>query len=884
MKLVRNYILISLIYLLTPAGYCQTITSIGSGLEKFVEDYVFFGLHIAKLDNEYFMGGKFEMADSNLVNNVTIWDGENFKDAGGGITGPVTDIFGFNENIYLFQSQILKKWNGNSWEAISVDGRINGKYIQNDTLYLYGDGLKIDGIEESSVIYFTNDTWYSLAINWEFFEQELDGFTIYNDTVFISANWDTYKLDDSSNPILSLKEHGRLTNIQSKLFLTTQYGFMYEYKDSKWIELKEVNSIRHEFFIMEEELYYGELNEGTFKYVNDNFELIIGDQLQIMDVEKIANNEYLIVGKLYSGSDISGKVILNDIGILKFEKPQISLSRIPDTICENEYLYVNAVDNDMTIKYHWNTNGGIPDSSSWRYPVIKYPVPGQYELILNATNSIDSAEPIIKQITVVNGCEVEREKRYDNVWLNGRPYSAPRTSAGLDFSNGEPNTCAFNSSFSFWGLSNSISDKQGNLLFYSDGIQIADRNHNIVLNSEGFNTGEFVEQFGIDVQGASQGLITIPATNNDSLFYLFHTPIQRVGDEQSTLPTSLLMSQVVTQSSGTLEMIQKGFPILQDTLLNFTMQTHPHLNGEDWWIIVFEYNSDQYYKVLLKSNGTIEVEKQSLEIEIQRSRFQTSFSPNGRYYALTSRHALESYLWKFDNSNGNLTNPIVLDPNPIDSLDIPMGCAFSPNSRFLYISSYHYLRQYDLCQDNLNENVTLVGEWDGMYTWIHPFSFARMMLAPNGKIYASAFNSSVYMSTIHSPNEHGESCNFIQHDLVAQKGNIFESNTVPEFPHYRNNNDSLNCVVSNIKNPKLLNNTEVELYPNPAVKFISLRSSTNFHNSIIKIFDSSGNLVHSEVWSNSTLHTMEVEKLLPALYFIEIRKDKKRIIKPFIKM
>jgi hypothetical protein len=871
-------------HLITSAGYCQTITSIGSGLQESVEDNIFFGLHIAKLDSEYYIGGKFEMADSNLVNNVTIWDGENFRDAGTGVTGPVNDIFSFNENIYLFQSQILKKWNGISWESISINGRINGKHIHNDTLYLYGDELTIEGIEESSVIYFTNDTWYSLPINWEFWAQELDGFTIYNDTVFISATWDTYKLDDSSNPILSLEENGRLTNIQNKLFLTDRHGLMYEYKESKWIELIEVSSIRHDFFIMEEELYYGELNQGTFKYVNNNFELIIGRQLQITDVEKIANNEYLMVGNLRSGSDLSADIDLNDIGILKFEKPQVSLSTVPDTICENEYLYINAVDNDLTIKYDWNASGGIPDSSSWRYPVIKYPEPGQYELILTASNSIDSAEQIIKQITVINGCEVEREKRYDNVWLNGRPYAAPRTSAGLDFSNGEPNTCAFNTSFSFWGLSNSISDKEGNLMFYSDGIQLADRNHNVVLSSEGFNTGEFVEQFGNGVQGASQGLITIPATNNDSLFYLFHTPIQRVGDDQTTLPTSLLMSQVKTLSSGKVEMTQKGLSIIQDTLLNFTMQAHPHTNGEDWWIIVFEFNSDQYYKVLFKSNGTIEVEKQSLEIEIQRSRFQTSFSPNGQYFALTSWDALESYLWKFDNSNGNLTNPIVLDPNPLDSLDIPMGCAFSPSSRFLYVSSYHYLRQYDLCQDDLNENVTLVGEWDGMYTWIYPFSFARMMLAPNGKIYASAFNSSVYMSTIHSPNEHGESCNFAQHDLVAQEGNIFESNTVPEFPHYRNNNDSLNCVVSNIKNLKPINEIEVELYPNPAAQFISLKSMTNFKNQIIKIFDSNGTLVHSEIWLNSILHSIEVTELKSGLYFLDIRKNKKKIIKPFIKM
>ena len=568
---------------------------------------------------------------------------------------------------------------------------------------------------------------------------------------------------------------------------------------------------------------------------------------------------------------------------MKFENPVVALSSIPDTICENEYLCINAVDNDMSIAYNWNSIGGVPDSGSWRFPVIKYAEPGNYEITLNATNLIGDLE-IKKEITVISGCEVDRELRYDNVWLTGRPYEFPRTVAGLDFSNGEPNTCSFNSSFSFWGLSNSISDKEGNLLFYSDGIQLSDRSHNIIENSVDFNTGEFVQTFGYDSQGASQGLITIPSKMNDSLFYLFHTPIQRVGEERTTLPTSLLMSQVKILPTGKLNMIQKGFSIVQDTLLNFTMQAHPHENGEDWWIIVFEYNSNQYYKVLLKGDGTIEVEKEELETKVERSRFQTSFSPNGQYFALTSWEALESYLWNFNDSNGSLTNPIKIKPTSIDSLDIPMGCAFSPNSRFLYISSYRYMRQYDLCQDDINRSYSLVGEWDGMYTWIYPFSFARMMLAPNGKIYSSAFNSSVYMSTIHNPDEKGLSCNFIQHDLEAKEGNIFGSNTIPEFPHYRNNRDSLICLTSYVENSMAFDDVEIKIYPNPASQFIKLQSNRKIQQGVINIYSQNGYLIRTDIWSQANSHSMRVENLNTGLYFIEVEYEKKRFINQFIKI
>ena len=306
----KNYLLPLLIIMYSITGYCQTITPIGSGIREQVQDNIFFGMHIAKLNDEYFIGGKFDLADSVDVNNVTIWDGEKFEDAGTGISEPVIDIFTFENEVYVLESNLLKKWNGTTWDNMQIEGTINGKHIQGDTLYLYGHKLTINDINESSAIYFTNRTWYSVLINWDLSPKELEGFTIYNDTTFISTTRRTYKIDDSANLLLSLQNNGRLTHIHDKLFLTDHQGMMYEYRNSKWVGLLEVHSQRHEFFVMEGDLFYGELNEGTFRYVNNNFEQVIGRELQILDVELLDNNSYLIVGNLYSGSDLSGNIDL----------------------------------------------------------------------------------------------------------------------------------------------------------------------------------------------------------------------------------------------------------------------------------------------------------------------------------------------------------------------------------------------------------------------------------------------------------------------------------------------------------------------------------------------------------------------------------------------
>lgn len=859
----------------------QTIYPIGSGLQRTDDNLIYWGIFIAKKDSLYFIGGDFDLADSTPVNNVTIWDGEDFVDAGQGLTGPVRDLFDYENEVYALGAQSLFKWNGELWEALSIQGSIEGKAIDNGRLYLFGQDLSADGISQADIIYLEQNQWHSIEFDWPVFPEDIAGLAVFEDTIFISAYTGTYKLLEDGSMELSIDERGRLTAIYDKLFFVVEiFGEVYEYKSNSWELIFETDGVRHEFFELENRLYLTGLNQGTFIYNGQTFENQGRGFFQVTDVERINEQDYLITGALRSSSDFY--TLLHNIAVLRYEGPIVDIQLPEDTICENEYVYLNAIDNDMTMDYDWSFEGGIPAYSQERFPVVKFSEPGNYTISLQSENIIGQSDLLYRNISVLEGCEEERNLRYDNTWMLGRSLGPPiEIIAGLDFSNGDALPCAFNAPADFWGLSNSISDKNGDLLFYSNGHYIADANHNIIEHSEGFNTGSFVEVAGENVQALSQTLITIPSKENDSIFYLFHLPTDLIANGMNTLPTQLLMSQVeIVDTTGKLEMTLKRFPLVQDTLHNFLMQAHPHANGEDWWIIVPEVYSDQYYQILLKSDGTIEIDKYSLGIELERSRFQSVFSPNGKHFAVSSRSALESYLWDFNSYNGRFENLRILKPDTLFTADSPRGCAFSSNSRFLYISSYHYLRQYDLCSPAINETAVIVDEWDGFYTWIYPYSFGRMMLAPNGKIYSCAQASSSYLSTIHEPNLYGIDCDFRQHDFMAVDNSIFESNVLPEYPHYRNNLDSLLCTTA-VKEVSQIN---FKIYPNPSSDYVNIVSSASLSDYEWEVLNAQGKrLINGRIVEENEFK-LDLTELADGVYFVRIKKGMHQLVRKVIKV
>ncbi|MBK6640366.1 MAG: hypothetical protein IPG39_03605 [Bacteroidetes bacterium] len=106
-----------------------------------------------------------------------------------------------------------------------------------------------------------------------------------------------------------------------------------------------------------------------------------------------------------------------------------------------------------------------------------------------------------------------------NKWMIGYNYGNYPDN-GLDFSNDSLLLFTVERSMQFFLTDASICDTSGELLFYTNGIYIANRNHDSLLNTHDFNSGwgtDFYGEFGL---GIAQGVIIIPIQLNQiNIFY-----------------------------------------------------------------------------------------------------------------------------------------------------------------------------------------------------------------------------------------------------------------------------------------------------------------------------------------------------------------------------
>lgn len=90
-----------------------------------------------------------------------------------------------------------------------------------------------------------------------------------------------------------------------------------------------------------------------------------------------------------------------------------------------------------------------------------------------------------------------------NIWYFGQ-------NAGLDFNSGSPVSINGSQMNTLEGCS-TISNSSGQLLFYTDGVTVWDRNHNIMPNGTGLMGHE----------SSTQSSLVIPKPNDPNIYYLF---------------------------------------------------------------------------------------------------------------------------------------------------------------------------------------------------------------------------------------------------------------------------------------------------------------------------------------------------------------------------
>jgi hypothetical protein len=113
----------------------------------------------------------------------------------------------------------------------------------------------------------------------------------------------------------------------------------------------------------------------------------------------------------------------------------------------------------------------------------------------------------------------------------------------------------------------SVSDEGGNLLFYSNGCDVKNANHEIMPNGEGLNPGSIYNDNCPDGGYTSDGLIILPSSNDSNKYYIFHQAYE-VYNESPYVRTNRLYYSIVdmTLDNGMGDVTTKNQVVLKNTL------------------------------------------------------------------------------------------------------------------------------------------------------------------------------------------------------------------------------------------------------------------------------------------------------------------------------
>jgi len=395
----------------------------------------------------------------------------------------------------------------------------------------------------------------------------------------------------------------------------------------------------------------------------------------------------------------------------------------------------------------------------------------------------------------------------------------------FDF-NSTPVNIAFDSiSMNFDFTETSQSDSDGNLLFYTNGIYIANKLNLPVSNSDSLNVGYLDTVWDPTIMTTGyrneQGILAIPSAVNPRQYYVISTYVDIIPPPGGNVYCSKILVALIDMSlnGGLGEVIYKNQAVINDNL-GEEVQCVRHGNGRDWWILVQRRNTNCFYRILLDTSGVnVLPDLSCLGDTVSYGQVSAAcFTPDGTKYAyLGTSSGLDVY--DFDRCTGILSSPRHL-PLPIltDSNWIGVGLAASPNSRFLYASLTHQLYQFDLLADDIFSSIDTVGIYSGGHLPGTPqvqSLFHIQQLAPDGKIYMSGGNAVPYYQVINYPDEKGALCNFVQDGVHLP----CLTDGIPNFPNYRLGSltqgqcDSLTAFTQDVRDAK---EQILKVFPNPA--------------------------------------------------------------------
>ena len=408
---------------------------------------------------------------------------------------------------------------------------------------------------------------------------------------------------------------------------------------------------------------------------------------------------------------------------------------------------------------------------------------------------------------------------------------------------------------------NTISDKNGNLLFYTNGCEIHDGNHKMITNGYGLVEGPIKTQCAYGMPYAQMST------------FLLYEKTDTAQMVQTDLDENYEGSQIklFTVSMSNKKILSKAI-IIEDSIRKGYIKAVKHSNGKDWWVIINNRNFDYYISLLIGKQGLIQQKK---TLYPQKGKFsfgygQVNFSMDGKYY-IKADYNNGLQLYSFDRCTGQLHNKKQLNyPISQDFFDqFASGVCFSPNNRFLYASITDSLFQFDLDAVDISASRTLIDTVDRtFFDGTLNATFYLMENAPDGRIYMCCTSGVRYMHFINRPNEKGRACDFRQHGIDL----LISSRNIPSLSNYRLGPSSVVCTTATTE----LSSVTPRIYPNPTQDILHIEAENGEAIQRIEVYNTIGELVH--IADYQTIEILLSTAAFPnGIYFLRVEYSNKKV-------
>jgi len=324
--------------------------------------------------------------------------------------------------------------------------------------------------------------------------------------------------------------------------------------------------------------------------------------------------------------------------------------------------------------------------------------------------------------------------------------------AGLDFNSGAPVVLSNGQLNTSEGCS-TISNPNGELLFYSDGITVWDKNHNVMPNGTGL----------MGDPSSTQSAVIVPNPNDINFYYIFTVDLE--AEEEGLRYSEVDMSL----NNGLGEVTQnKNIELTTPTTEKISAVLHD--NGNDIWVMTHGWQNNEFLAFLVTGSGvnTTPVVSNAGTIHTGDSAETIGymkFSPNGERLALAKWYE-DTYVevFDFDSATGVVSNAVHIDGMFYEGAQNgAYGLEFSMNSQLLYVSDTNFsfsgskVHQFDVSlptEEEINESDVVV--YDHSTNIV-----SALQLAIDQKIYVSN-NQIGALDVIENPDIQGVGCNYVE--------------------------------------------------------------------------------------------------------------------------